>query len=155
GISYGSLLGATYANLFPDHVRAMVLDGNINPRAWVNSGSKEERRLPTYLRYGVDLGAAATLDQFLSLCGSTTADRCDFSAGTPHQMQGAPPAPSRASAGHLDLRQDRRHRGREPLQRPPAVGPLGHQVAGSVGASHAAGTPATSGSRAISRIRTD
>jgi pimeloyl-ACP methyl ester carboxylesterase len=83
GISYGSLLGATYANLFPDHVRAMVLDGNINPRAWVNSGSKEEPRLPTYLRYGVDLGAAATLDQFLSLCGSTTADRCAFSAGTP------------------------------------------------------------------------
>src|SRR5262245_54880476 len=28
GVSYGTLLGATYANLFPDQVRAMVLDGN-------------------------------------------------------------------------------------------------------------------------------
>lgn len=31
GFSYGTFLGATYANLFPRHVRAMVLDGAINP----------------------------------------------------------------------------------------------------------------------------
>lgn len=31
GFSYGSLLGATYANLFPTHVRAMVLDGVLDP----------------------------------------------------------------------------------------------------------------------------
>jgi pimeloyl-ACP methyl ester carboxylesterase len=31
GHSYGSLLGATYAELFPTHVRAMVLDGAIDP----------------------------------------------------------------------------------------------------------------------------
>src|SRR6202030_4367614 len=31
GHSYGTLLGATYAELFPDHVRAMVLDGAIDP----------------------------------------------------------------------------------------------------------------------------
>ena len=83
GISYGTLLGATYANLFPDKVRAMVLDANIDPEAWMNSGSKSEPRLGTHLRFDVDLGAAAILDQFLTLCGSTTADRCAFSAGTP------------------------------------------------------------------------
>jgi len=33
GFSYGSKLGATYATLFPDHVRAMVLDGASNPNA--------------------------------------------------------------------------------------------------------------------------
>ena len=33
GISYGTYLGATYANLFPDKVRAMVLDGNVDPVA--------------------------------------------------------------------------------------------------------------------------
>ncbi|MEU2588122.1 hypothetical protein ABZ612_35680 [Streptomyces avermitilis] len=32
---------------------------------------------------GSDLGAAATLDQFLALCGSTTTVRCAFSAGSP------------------------------------------------------------------------
>lgn len=31
GFSYGTLLGATYANLFPGKVRAMVLDGALDP----------------------------------------------------------------------------------------------------------------------------
>ena len=31
GHSYGTLLGATYAELYPTHVRAMVLDGAIDP----------------------------------------------------------------------------------------------------------------------------
>jgi pimeloyl-ACP methyl ester carboxylesterase len=31
GFSYGTLLGATYASLFPHHVRAIVLDGAIDP----------------------------------------------------------------------------------------------------------------------------
>jgi pimeloyl-ACP methyl ester carboxylesterase len=31
GHSYGTLLGATYATMFPTHVRAMVLDGAIDP----------------------------------------------------------------------------------------------------------------------------
>ncbi|MCA2213105.1 alpha/beta hydrolase [Jidongwangia harbinensis] len=31
GLSYGTLIGATYANLFPDRVRAIILDGNVDP----------------------------------------------------------------------------------------------------------------------------
>ena len=31
GFSYGTYLGAVYAQLFPTHVRAMVLDGALNP----------------------------------------------------------------------------------------------------------------------------
>ena len=31
GFSYGTLIGAIYAEMFPDHVRAMVLDGAIDP----------------------------------------------------------------------------------------------------------------------------
>jgi pimeloyl-ACP methyl ester carboxylesterase len=31
GFSYGTLLGATYASLFPDRVRALVLDGAVDP----------------------------------------------------------------------------------------------------------------------------
>lgn len=32
GYSYGTLLGAVYAQLFPDKIRAMVLDGAVDPR---------------------------------------------------------------------------------------------------------------------------
>jgi pimeloyl-ACP methyl ester carboxylesterase len=31
GFSYGSLLGATYAGLFPTHIRALVVDGALDP----------------------------------------------------------------------------------------------------------------------------
>jgi pimeloyl-ACP methyl ester carboxylesterase len=31
GFSYGTFLGALYADLFPDHIRAMVLDGALDP----------------------------------------------------------------------------------------------------------------------------
>ncbi|WP_329214670.1 alpha/beta hydrolase [Streptomyces sp. NBC_00683] len=82
GISYGTILGATYANLFPGKVRAMTLDSNIGPRAWTNDAS-DDARLTTFLRVGSDRSAAATLDKFLDLCGSATTARCAFSAGTP------------------------------------------------------------------------
>ncbi|MER5891978.1 alpha/beta hydrolase [Streptomyces sp. NPDC001876] len=82
GISYGTILGATYANLFPGKVRAMTLDSNIAPRAWTNNAS-DNARLTTFLRVGSDRSAAATLDKFLDLCGSAPTTRCAFSAGTP------------------------------------------------------------------------
>lgn len=31
GYSYGTLIGATYANLFPKKVRAIIIDGNVDP----------------------------------------------------------------------------------------------------------------------------
>ncbi|MHA5054050.1 alpha/beta hydrolase [Streptomyces sp. SD15] len=83
GISYGTFLGATYVNLFPGKVRAMTLDSNIDPQAWTNHASNDDPRLPVFLRMGADLGAAAILDRFLALCGSTTTGRCAFSAGSP------------------------------------------------------------------------
>ena len=33
GYSYGTTLGSTYAELFPDKVRALVLDGAVDPDA--------------------------------------------------------------------------------------------------------------------------
>ncbi|MET7928551.1 alpha/beta fold hydrolase [Streptomyces sp. NPDC005349] len=82
GISYGTILGATYANLFPGRVRAMVLDSDIDPQAWTNHASDAEPRLTTFLRMGVDRSAAVVLDRFLSLCGSTDIAGCAFSAGS-------------------------------------------------------------------------
>ena len=36
GFSYGTFLGATYANLFPKRYRAMVLDGPVDATAYIN-----------------------------------------------------------------------------------------------------------------------
>ncbi|WP_131745800.1 alpha/beta hydrolase [Frankia sp. Cppng1_Ct_nod] len=36
GFSYGSVLGATYASLFPTRVRAMALDAAVDPDLWFN-----------------------------------------------------------------------------------------------------------------------
>ncbi|MFE6152073.1 alpha/beta hydrolase [Streptomyces sp. NPDC057889] len=83
GISYGTILGATYANLFPGRVRAMVLDSDIDPQAWTNHASDAAPRSTTFLRMGVDRSAAAVLDRFLTLCGSTDTAGCAFSAGSP------------------------------------------------------------------------
>ncbi|MGW9042640.1 alpha/beta hydrolase [Streptomyces lydicus] len=82
GVSYGTILGATYANLFPGKVRALALDSTIAPSAWTNHAD-DTPRLPTFLRMGSDRSAAVTLDRFLTLCGSTTAVNCAFSAGGP------------------------------------------------------------------------
>ncbi|WP_406208653.1 alpha/beta hydrolase [Streptomyces sp. NBC_01017] len=82
GISYGTILGATYANLFPSRVRAMVLDSNVAPDAFTNNGN-DNARLPVFLRTGSDRTGAATLAKFLDLCGAAPARRCAFSAGSP------------------------------------------------------------------------
>jgi pimeloyl-ACP methyl ester carboxylesterase len=81
GISYGTFLGAIYANLFPDKVRTMVLDGNVDPVAWTNGGD-DDASLNLALRLGSDKGAAKTLDAFLTLCGQAATSRCAFSAGS-------------------------------------------------------------------------
>lgn len=78
GLSYGTGLGAIYANLFPATVGHMVLDGNLNPVAWSRGG-----RLPDALRQGADLAAASVLRSFLDLCGKASTSACAFSAGSP------------------------------------------------------------------------
>ncbi|MDX6216223.1 MAG: hypothetical protein QOG99_1807, partial [Frankiales bacterium] len=87
GGSYGTLLGDTYANLFPGRVRRMVLDANVSPIKWFSRGAgafpdSGGTFLPTFLRQGSDLGARKTLNAFLDLCGETSTKRCAFSAGS-------------------------------------------------------------------------
>ena len=85
GISWGTILGANYANLFPKRVRALVLDADVNPTAYVHRGAKLAGGsfLDTFLRQRSDRGSARTLDAFLKLCGRADAGHCAFSAGTP------------------------------------------------------------------------
>ncbi|MDQ6817688.1 MAG: alpha/beta hydrolase [Actinomycetota bacterium] len=67
GVSYGSYLGATYANLFPTRVRALAVDGVLDPVAW-STGNGNGTIVPVSTRLLSNLGARETLDQFFQLC---------------------------------------------------------------------------------------
>jgi len=77
GFSYGSFLGQTYANLFPHRIRAMAIDGVIDPVAWT-TGRGDGRAVPFSTRLGSDQGAQRTLNQFFRLCDRALGD-CAFS----------------------------------------------------------------------------
>jgi pimeloyl-ACP methyl ester carboxylesterase len=77
GFSYGSMLGTTYANLFPDRVRAVVVDGVLDPVAWT-TGAPGQQDLPFSTRLRSDQGAQATLGEFFRLCDQAGPD-CAFS----------------------------------------------------------------------------
>jgi pimeloyl-ACP methyl ester carboxylesterase len=88
GTSYGTFLGATYANLFPSRVGAMVLDGDVNPTEWADPPIPANGMLLSGgLRQGADEGSAKTLAAFLDQCGLVSTLRCAFSAGSPAATQ--------------------------------------------------------------------
>ena len=76
GYSYGSYLGVTYANLFPENVRALVVDGVLDPIAWA-TGEPGQDSVPFSTRLRSDAGAAATLGEFFRLCDEGGAN-CAF-----------------------------------------------------------------------------
>jgi pimeloyl-ACP methyl ester carboxylesterase len=78
GYSYGSFLGVTYANLFPDRVRAVVVDGVLDPIAWTTGRGDEAATQPFSTRLRSDAGAQATLDEFFRLCDEAGPERCAF-----------------------------------------------------------------------------
>jgi pimeloyl-ACP methyl ester carboxylesterase len=82
GVSYGSYLGTTYANLFPGKVRALVVDGVLDPVAWSTGRGDQARTLPFTTRLRSAKGAYETLLQFLELCDAG-GPNCAFSAGNP------------------------------------------------------------------------
>ncbi|WP_163506645.1 alpha/beta fold hydrolase [Fodinicola acaciae] len=78
GYSYGTLLGATYANLFPNRVRALVLDGPIDAEQRTN------HRLADLLVHAK--GSDHALTAILSAC-QAAGPKCAFYGGdlTPQQ----------------------------------------------------------------------
>jgi pimeloyl-ACP methyl ester carboxylesterase len=68
GVSYGSYLGVTYANLFPNRVRALVVDGVLDPIEWATGVGNEGSTIPFSTRLKSDVGAQATLQEFFRLC---------------------------------------------------------------------------------------
>jgi pimeloyl-ACP methyl ester carboxylesterase len=76
GFSYGTLVGATYANLFPQRARALVLDGNVDPQLRTNDGRRYDRERAR--------GFEIALDAFFREC-QQVGERCAFSPGQPQQ----------------------------------------------------------------------
>jgi pimeloyl-ACP methyl ester carboxylesterase len=92
GYSYGTFLGVTYANLFPDKVRALVVDGVLDPIAWT-TGAPDEQDLPFSTRLRSDESALEILQEFFRLCDLY-----------PHNCAFAPNAEMRFSALAAALR---------------------------------------------------
>ncbi|MEJ3743630.1 alpha/beta hydrolase [Actinomycetes bacterium KLBMP 9797] len=87
GYSYGTLLGATYAQLFPQRVRALVLDGAVDPQQDLLAGSESQAK-----------GFELALSNFAAWC-ARTAGRCpiapDARAAVTAAMDKARTAPAR------------------------------------------------------------
>jgi pimeloyl-ACP methyl ester carboxylesterase len=97
GLSHGTHIGATYASLFPDRVRAMVADAPIDADAWVNHRREGIRELASANERG--------LMRFFTAC-AVAGSRCGFGGEDPEKAfealtdaaDRAPvPAPSSAS----------------------------------------------------------
>ncbi|MEG8275816.1 alpha/beta hydrolase [Streptomyces sp. AHA2] len=74
GYSYGSQIGATYANLFPRNTGALVLDGNIDPLLRMTDGVEYDRQRA--------VAAEEVLTALLRDC-AREGDRCAFGEGSP------------------------------------------------------------------------
>ncbi|MGL5864277.1 MAG: alpha/beta fold hydrolase [Dermatophilaceae bacterium] len=84
GISYGTVLGHTYARLFPKTVRTLVLDGNIDPAEYTGIGDPR----PIGMRTGQGRSFSETFDEFLRLCADGGANCALTRLGEPTKVVG-------------------------------------------------------------------
>lgn len=76
GFSYGTAIGATYATLYPDRVRALVLDGSVSPSADGTTVSIEQAK-----------GFESTYQRFIAACDADP--QCALSGGAAAKVQAA------------------------------------------------------------------
>lgn len=76
GLSFGSYLGEVYANMFPDRVRAVALDGIVDPLAYVGTPATADE--PIFDRLGSPAASYRALHQLLLLCQQAGSARCSF-----------------------------------------------------------------------------
>jgi len=68
GLSYGTLIGQMYANMYPDRVRAMMLEGVVYPPDYVTSAETRSTNDAA--------GTDQVFNQFLTLCDQAGPDKC-------------------------------------------------------------------------------
>lgn len=81
GFSYGSYLGEVYANMYPDRVRAIAIDGVLDPVQW--AGTKKTAKDPVGNRVRSAVGASRALRRLLLLCDAAGPTKCAFADGNP------------------------------------------------------------------------
>jgi pimeloyl-ACP methyl ester carboxylesterase len=81
GFSYGSALGQYYANMFPDRVRAIAVDGVIDPTKWVGNSRTQNVIQDDRLRSSD--GAYKALKEILIRCDAAGEKFCPFAEGDP------------------------------------------------------------------------
>jgi pimeloyl-ACP methyl ester carboxylesterase len=74
GFSYGTFLGATYASLFPDNYRSMVLDGPVDANSYINNPSAGLREQSA--------GFEVALGRFFQACAAYQSF-CQFGGADP------------------------------------------------------------------------
>lgn len=74
GFSYGTYLGNVYANMFPDRVRAIVIDGVLDPNGW--QGSPATADVPQTARIKSGEGAAKAVKETLKRCAAAGKKYC-------------------------------------------------------------------------------
>ncbi|CRG83254.1 Putative hydrolase Mb2248c [Talaromyces islandicus] len=90
GVSYGTIIGSTFASMFPDRVGRMILDGVIDAKQYYNNDWRDN----------VDQMDEA-MEKFSSFCHSAGYEKCSFWGPTPanitaridgiiHQLQNHP-----------------------------------------------------------------
>jgi pimeloyl-ACP methyl ester carboxylesterase len=80
GISYGTQIGAIYANLFPGRIRAMALDGVMDFEGSATGHDGTAFTTPVDTRQDVAGGIADTFRSFLDQCAAAGAG-CAFAGG--------------------------------------------------------------------------
>nr|WP_294505781.1 alpha/beta hydrolase [uncultured Rhodopila sp.] len=80
GASYGTFLGAVYANLFPDRVGGLILDGNLDPEVYTNYGNPVATASDG-VRFGSSESSAKSVEAMLDQCGVAGPAKCAFSTG--------------------------------------------------------------------------
>ncbi|GAA3431192.1 alpha/beta hydrolase [Kutzneria kofuensis] len=83
GISYGTHIGAIYANLFPARIRALAMDGTMDFQGSATGHGAAGATQPVDTRQDVATGIAETFESFLTQCAAA-GPNCAFSDGNVH-----------------------------------------------------------------------
>lgn len=85
GFSYGSYLGQAYANMFPGRVRAVAIDGVLDPIGW--AGTPANQGTPQTQRIRSGEGAAKALAEILQRCRTAGPAYCMLAGeGDPQEI---------------------------------------------------------------------
>jgi pimeloyl-ACP methyl ester carboxylesterase len=93
GLSYGTVIGQVYANMFPEHVRAMVLDGVVDPVAYTTSAEARAAN-----------GTSSTDEvfaKFLETCDAAGPQRCALAGHGQTAAERVAPLFERAKQGPI------------------------------------------------------